>query len=366
VKLVFVTQEVDPEHAVLAQTVDLVRALSSRVDELAVVARDVQWDDIPANVSVRTFDEPGKIRRGLAFERALAAALPGADAVFVHMVPEFAVLAAPMARVRRLPILFWYTHWHVSRQLRIAARVASVVLSVDASSFPIASPKVRGIGHAIDVDRFEAVPPAQHEGPLRLLALGRTARWKGLATLLDAISLARAQGADVALEIRGPSLTDDERAHRLELERRIASDPELRSHVELLPPVSRDEVPRLLAANDVVVSPNEPRSGSTLDKAVFEAAACARPELSTNESFAPLLGGLALPLLAPPRDAAALAAAIAGVAAADPAVRAQTGSVLRERVVARHSLDHWADAVLQVISEVRSPRGTAGSARAAG
>ena len=31
-KLVFITQEVDPEHAVLAQSVDLVRALSSRVD----------------------------------------------------------------------------------------------------------------------------------------------------------------------------------------------------------------------------------------------------------------------------------------------------------------------------------------------
>jgi glycosyltransferase involved in cell wall biosynthesis len=365
-KLVFVTQEVDPGHPVLAQTVDLVRALSARVDELAVVARDVQWEQIPANVSVRTFDEPGKIRRGIAFERSLAAALPGADAVFVHMVPEFAVLAAPLARIRRLPLLLWYTHWHVSRQLRIATRLATTVLSVDTTSFPIATPKARGIGHAIDVERFAAAPPAPHDGPLRLLALGRTARWKGLATLLDAISLARSDGAGVRLEIRGPSLTDDERAHRRELEQRIASDPRLRSHVELLPPVARDEVPALLAASDVVVSPNEPRTGSTLDKAVFEAAACARPVLSTNESFAPLLSGLDLPLLAPPRNAAALAAAIVTIAAADPEVRAATGSALRERVVAGHSLDHWADAVLEAVSEVPSPRGTAGSARAAG
>ena len=50
----------------------------------------------------------------------------------------------------------------------------------------------------------------------------------------------------------------------------------------------------------------------------------------------------------------------------DRALRAETGLALRERVVALHSLDHWADAVLQVISEVRSPRGTAGSAREAG
>jgi glycosyltransferase involved in cell wall biosynthesis len=365
-KLVFVTQEVDPAHPALAQTIDLIRALSARVDELAVVARDVQWEDIPSNVSVRTFDEAGRIRRGFAFERSLAAALPGADAVFVHMVPEFAVLAAPQARLRRVPILFWFTHWHVSRALRVATRAATVVLSVDTSSFPLASPKVRGIGHAIDVERFAAAPTGDHEGPLRLLALGRTARWKGFATLLDAVALARARGADVELEIRGPSLTDDERAHRLELERQIASDPELRAHAQLLPAVARAEVPALLAASDVVVSPNEPRSGSTLDKAVYEAAACARPVLSTNESFASFLGGLPLPLLAPPRDAAALAAAIVTIAAAEPALRAETGSLLHERVVALHSLDHWADAVLQAISEVRSPRGTAGSARAAG
>lgn len=365
-KLVFVTQELDPRHPVLAQTVDLVRGLSPRVDELAVVARDVEWEDIPANVSVRTFASGGKLSRGLAFERSLAAALPDADAIFVHMVPEFVVLTAPLARLRRVPILLWYTHWNVSRPLRIAERVAAAVLSVDRTSFPIETPKVRGIGHAIDVERFAAAPATQHEGPLRLLALGRTARWKGLATLLDAVSLARGQSADVQLEIRGPSLTDDERAHRLELEERIASDPALRSSVELLPSVPRAEVPALLASNDVVVSPNEPLSGSTLDKAVFEAAACGRPVLSTNESFAPLLGELPLPLLAPPRDAAALAAAIVAIASADPAVRAQTGAALRARVVAEHSLDHWADAVLRVVREVRSPRGTAESARAAG
>jgi glycosyltransferase involved in cell wall biosynthesis len=88
--------------------------------------------------------------------------------------------------------------------------------------------------------------------------------------------------------------------------------------------------------------------------------------LSTNESFAPLLAGLPLPLLAPPRDAAALAAAIVAIASADATVRAQTGAALRERVVAEHSLDHWADAVLDVIREVPSARGTAESARAAG
>ena len=365
-KLVFVTQELDPSHPALAQTTDLVEALAARVDELAIVARDVEWNDIPANAAVRTFASSRKLRRGLQFEQSLHASLGGADAVLVHMVPEFAVLAAPEVRIRRIPFALWYTHWHGGRALRAATGVVDVVFSVDRSSFPLDSPKICEIGHAIDVERFALAPLVAHDGPLRLLALGRTAPWKGLGTLLEAVALAVDRGADVELEIRGPSLNDDERAHRLELERRVESDDSLRSRVSILPPVPREAIPALIAAADVVVSPNEPRSGATLDKAVFEAAACGRPVLSTNPAFTSLLGDVSLPLTAPARDPDALAAAILALADAGAAELAQVGQQLRTRVVAGHSLGHWADTVIDVLREIRSPRGRAGSERAHG
>jgi glycosyltransferase involved in cell wall biosynthesis len=280
------------------------------------------------------------------------------------MVPQFALLAAPAAKARRVPLLLWYTHWHASRALRAATHVVDAALSVDAASYPVVTSKVHALGHAIDVERFDAEPVAAHDGPLRLLALGRTARWKGLATLLHATAAAIANGADVELEIRGPSLTPDEQEHRGELAAQIVADPELRDRVRLLDPIARAEVPRLLAGVDVLVSPNEPRSGATFDKAVFEAAACSRLVVSTNAAFAPLLAGLPLPLLAAPRDAAALADALLVVARADPAQRAAAGAELRRRVVEHHSLGHWADGVIRVASEVRSPGGTAGSHRA--
>jgi glycosyltransferase involved in cell wall biosynthesis len=158
------------------------------------------------------------------------------------------------------------------------------------------------------------------------------------------------------LEIRGPSLTPDEEAHRRELAARADGE-----RVRLAEPVPRAEVPALLASADVLLSPNEPRAGATLDKAVFEAAACRRLVVSTNAAFEPLLGGLPLALLAPPRDPRTLAARLDAVAASAPEERAAAGETLRQRVVAGHSLGHWAEQVCRVATEVRSTRGTAGS-----
>jgi glycosyltransferase involved in cell wall biosynthesis len=355
-KLVFVTQTLDPDHAALAQTLDLVEGLAARVDSLDVLARTSAWSG-PANVRVRTFEARRRALRAAAFERALLPALRGADGVLVHMVPEFMLLTAPVARARRIPALLWYTHWYAGRTLRLATGLSDRVLSVDRTSFPLETPKLRGIGHAIDVDLFRESPPGAHDGPARLLAVGRTARWKGLGTLLDALTLARAEGVAATLDIRGPALTPDEVAHRGELERRIEGNAELRSSVRLLDAVPRAEMPAVFAEADVVVSPNEPRSGSTLDKAVFEAAASGRPVISTNRHFADLLGGVPLPLLPPSRDPRALADSIAAVVTAGPAERAAVGTVLRRRVSEQHSVAHWADAVIASVAELRSARG---------
>ncbi len=349
-KLVFVTQTLDPEHGSLAQTLDLVRSLAERVDGVVVLCRTANWDEIPANVEVRTFDARSKAGRVLAFERELGPSSRGADAVLVHMVPTFVALAAPLARAHRVPILLWYAHWHASRSLRLATRLADRVLSVDTSSFPLQTPKLSGIGHAIDVDAFAPPTSGRLEGPLRLLAFGRTARWKGLSTLLDAFELI---DGDVSLELRGPSLTLDELEHRSELVRRAAGD----GRISVEPSIPRAAVPALLAAADLVVSPAEPRAGATLDKAVYEAAACARPVVTTNAALAPFLADLALDLVAPPRDAPALAEKLAAVIAAPPETRAEVGAELRRRVVRDHSLQHWADAVIRVVGEVRSARG---------
>lgn len=352
-RLLFVTQKLDADDPVLAQTVDLVRELALRFEHVDVLC-DAEGRHEPwPNVRVRTFGAGSRAGRGVRFLRGAAASLlPRAnrpDAVFVHMVPLFVLLLAPLAKALRRPILLWYTHWHASRSLRAAVPLLDAVLSVSAGSFPVATTKLVPTGHAIDVEQFS--PGEREPGTrLRLLALGRTARWKGYDTMLGALEHAVARGVDAELEIRGPQLTDDERAHAAELRERIAVSSSLRERVRIEPPLPRAELPALLRRADALLSATQPRSSETLDKVVYEAAATAVPVLASNTALADFLAGLPLALSFVAGDAEGLAERLAALAAADPATRRETGLALRARVVEGHSVGHWADAVARLVA----------------
>jgi glycosyltransferase involved in cell wall biosynthesis len=240
------------------------------------------------------------------------------------MSPIYAVLAAPLVRPLRVPLLLWFTHWRSSRLLRLAERVSTRVLTVDRSSFPLASLKVTPIGHGIDVDALPCVP---QDDALRLLALGRTSPAKGLDTIVEAARL-----AGVEVELRGPSLTAEERAYRDGL------------GVAVEPPVARREIAAVYASVGALV--NNMRSGA-LDKVVFEAAASCLPVLVSNRGFAELVSGIEPSLQFPQDDAQELAARIRALADSGPEARARIGREWRARVERDHSVDRWAERVLE-------------------
>ena len=120
VRLVVVTQQVDPASAVLGATVDKLRALAERVDELVVLADSAVEGALPDNCRVRLFRSGLRAGRGLKFETALARELAGRPrpaAVLAHMCPVYAVLAAPLARPAGVKVMLWFTHWRRSRLL---------------------------------------------------------------------------------------------------------------------------------------------------------------------------------------------------------------------------------------------------------
>src|SRR5205823_5451977 len=160
-----------------------------------------------------TFGATSQPGRAWRFERELARALP-ADAVVAHMIPVYVLLAAPLVRPRRIPLVLWYTHWKASTTLRVAERLATSIVSVDRRSFPFDSAKVRPIGHGIDVSEFTCNDRGGRNG-LRALVLGRYSPAKGIETILRAVR----QVDGVEVELHGAALSPLERRHRTELER---------------------------------------------------------------------------------------------------------------------------------------------------
>jgi glycosyltransferase involved in cell wall biosynthesis len=326
-RLVFLTQAVDPAHPALAATIPKIRALAARVEEVVVLAQSVAPAELPANVVVRRFGSRSRPGRLIGFERELARALP-ADAVVAHMIPVYVLLAAPLVRPRRIPLVLWYTHWKASRQLRVAEKLATAIVTVDERSFPLRSAKVRAIGHGIDVNEFPCTQREAHDG-VRALVLGRYSPAKGLKNIL----LAARDLDGVELDVRGAALNAFERRHR---------DEELAGlDVPLGDAVPRSQVPSLFARSDVLV--NNMEAGAP-DKVVYEAAAACLPVLASNPVFDDLFEGY--PLFFERESPQSLADRLRWFMGLSSDERAEIGRTLRERVARSHSVDTWADGVI--------------------
>jgi glycosyltransferase involved in cell wall biosynthesis len=246
--------------------------------------------------------------------------------------------------VARARSALWFVHPADTPMLRLAERLADVVVTALPGSYPRRTPKVVPIGHAIDTDRIQVHTKGRHPGePLRLLALGRTSPVKGYRTLILATAAAHDRGAPVRARIVGPSVTSNEVQHRRELEQLVASSG---APVNLEGGVARGEVAQVLTDADALVNTTERGSA---DKVVFEAMAAGRPVLVTSDAFAPLVADLPLALLRAPNDTAALAAGITALAEATPAELDAVGAQLRERVEREHSLRHWAECLRRLL-----------------
>ena len=347
VRLVFVTQRVDPDDPILGATVAKITALARRFDEVVVLTDSAVPGTLPPNCRVRTFASGTRIGRGLRFTHAIVAEIgrrPRPAAVVAHMCPIYAVLAAPLVRPFGVRVLLWYAQWHRTRMLAIAARMSTRVVSVDALSVPIRSAKVVGIGHGIDVTQFSCGGGTTHGPPYDLVALGRYSDSKGLETIVRAVRLARDDGVDVRLRCHGTSTILGERETLAGLEQ-LVDELGLGDDVLLGGPIPRSEVPALLTRSWALV--NNTRSGAP-DKVVYEACASCLPILVSSPPVGTLVDNLEPQLRFAADDAAALAVAIGDLVRAGGDARAALGATLRERVKAAHSTDSWADGVTRL------------------
>jgi len=186
---------------------------------------------------------------------------------------------------------------------------------------PDAAGRIHRVYNGIDPTQFPKAKPGSPE-PLRLISIGRLIDFKGFAVLLEAIALLRDQHIPVALQIIG------EGPQRPVLEAAIDCL-QLQSHVRLRGVLSQEEIKKELAASHLfTLACLTDSKGATdiLPTVILEAMACGLPVVSTTLAGVPeMVRHGETGLLAPPADAAALAAHLSTLAQ-DPAQRARYGS----------------------------------------
>lgn len=131
-----------------------------------------------AEVDVITLDHLGggnQVQRAWRFLRLVTRLR--CDAVFVHMNPEYLVVAGWWWRLRGIRTALWYAHKSVNWKLRVAVFFANVICTPSPESFRLRSKKVVVTGHGIDTDFFKP-NPAIKRGE-HLLSVGRLDPIKG-------------------------------------------------------------------------------------------------------------------------------------------------------------------------------------------
>lgn len=264
-KLLICTQAVDSKDPVLGFFVRWIEEFSKQCDQVTVICLRKGHDHLPGNVQVVLLSRAGRVRRALQLLRISVKRRKSYDTVFVHMNPEYVIVAGLPWRLMRKRISLWYTHSKVDAKLRVAAALVQDIFTASAESFRLPTGKVHIMGHGIDVDFFSPDPSVVRESTV--LSAGRLSVAKRHDLVVRA---AEHFSNEVRIIGAGPEQTS--------LEKLIAKLG-LTSQVRLMGSRTQEGLLEEYRRAHVLLHVSE--TGS-LDKVVLEALACDLPVVTTS------------------------------------------------------------------------------------
>lgn len=223
-------------------------------------------------------------------------------------------------------------------------------------------PKVRGrvIHNPISLAAFDDNQATHERAALRrelglapqdkvISNVGRLSWWKGQDYFIQAMAtVVRTEPQARALIVGEPSTASPKEVAYYDGLQQLVQHLHLTNHVTFTG--FRTDVPRIMAASDVVVhSASEPEP---FGRVIVEAMMAGRPLVATAAGgVLEIVEDQETGLLAPPKDAAAMANAITYLLQ-NPAVAAQVGAAARQRAAARFTVEQHVRQVEAVYEEV--------------
>ncbi len=289
-RLLIVTQVVDQEDPVLGFFHRWLIEFARNVEQLTVICLYEGTHSLPGNVKVYSLGkEKGKrspFSYAVAFKSLAWNLRHEYDYVFVHMNPEYLLIAGPMWRVLGKRTALWYMHKSVTLRLRLGVLLANVVFTASPRSMRVATRKKRVVGHGILPGNLEVAPPYP---PLRLLTVGRLSRVKNVHLLVEALDALTKSGIEATLTIVGGPAGEDGKAYEQELRGQVEAL-NLTSNVHFEGPVAHARLPQLFAGAHLFLHAS---ATGSLDKASLEPLAAGVPVITVDEE----LSGAGIPAI---------------------------------------------------------------------
>lgn len=330
-----------------------VAKLASHVDALNVLALEVgNVGTLPDNVRVYSMGKERGRGRFAVLAGFYHHALPlivRCDAVLVHMIPRYALLAAPIALPLRKSIMLWYTHRNPSRDLMRAIPLVRRVVTAVESSFPIKTDKLRVLGHGIDAS-FYPQASVMPEAKNYIVHVARLQSIKQQDVLIHAMT----HLPDAHAVIIGDVPQGEDQTYPQQL-RQLVHDLGLQGRVTFTGGLSAEAVREWYQRATLAVNLSPP---GLFDKAALESMVCGVPTLVTNPAFDGLLGDWCDHLRVDhPLNSESLAQKLQALLDLSTDQRTAMAQMLRQHVQQQHSLDALIPRLVAVLEtgEINAP-----------
>lgn len=336
-KLLITTQAVDKNDPILGFFHGWICAFAKHFEHIYVICLKEGEHTLPANVTVLSLGKENgesNIKYIWRFYKYFTRVFfnERVDFVFFHMGEILNILAIPYFFLRKFfntKFVWWKTHGKIGVLGKVAYAFVDEVVTAGSNSFPVATKKVRVVGHAIDTDAFSPGGRKHEEKVLRILSVGRiTPIKRNDIALLAYAEFKKNFDGQTHLNFVGP---ETDAIYKKELEHSIA-DNDIKD-VIFTGAMSPQDMNRVYGVHDVLL---HPAHEAGFDKAVIEAMSCGIIPLTSIPSFESMLSPHGLHIRA--GDVSAYAEALTKIASMHTTEREQLARGLRDYVVENHSI----------------------------
>lgn len=376
-KLLMITQRVDPEDSVVGFAYVWINELRKHLKKVIVLC--LKRSERVAIEGVEIYEIKkrggGRVAVFLNFVKYCWRAVfnEKVNGILVHQCPIYVLLVYPIAKLKGVPIILWYAHSHVSLSLLIANSLVKIILTSTKEGCRIRSKKVKVIGQGIDIEKFsphqKSAPEVDLEGvrvgrrtiesveegvvkleeetykyqKRLLLSVGRISPVKDYFTIIKAMNyLIKEKGlTNAELMIVGEPFEYKDRKYLEELKEEVLRLG-LNNHIKFVGAVSYDKMNKLYYKGDIIISAS--RTGS-LDKVILEAMASGKLVL-TSLPIDDVLGVYASILKYAIGNHIELAEKIYNLLNIDRKREREICEYLRMVVIKEHSLSRFIDRVI--------------------